>query len=177
MVPPPMCFRENSKILCLVNNEDVYIPIQYIRKGMLVKTLSKGYIPVEMIGRSTIDIPVEDNKDGLYVCPIKNYPELFEDLIITAHHSILVDRLTDEQRAKTIECMGNVYITEGKSRLIACLDERAEPYTKVGTHKIWHFALENDNYFNNYGVYANGLLVETTSKRMIKEVSGLEIVK
>ena len=32
---------------------------------------------------------------------------------------------------------------------------------------IYNFALENDNYYSNYGVYANGLLVESASKNMM----------
>jgi hypothetical protein len=37
-------------------------------------------------------------------------------------------------------------------------------------------ALENNNYYMNYGVYANGLLVETCSKRYIKELSNMTII-
>jgi len=29
----------------------------------------------------------------------------------------------------------------------------------------------------NYGVFANGLLVETTSKRFMKELSGMELIE
>jgi hypothetical protein len=41
---------------------------------------------------------------------------------------------------------------------------------------IWHIALENDDYYMNYGIYANGLLVESCSKRYLKELSKMEIV-
>jgi hypothetical protein len=57
------------------------------------------------------------------------------------------------------------------------LDDRAEPYEVEGVYNIWHLALENDNYYMNYGIYANGLLVETTSKRMIKTFSGMELLQ
>jgi len=40
---------------------------------------------------------------------------------------------------------------------------------------IYHLALENENYFSNYGIYANGLLVESCSKRYLKELSGMEL--
>jgi hypothetical protein len=43
-------------------------------------------------------------------------------------------------------------------------------------YTIWHLSLENDNYYYNYGIYANGLLVETASKRMIREFSGMELI-
>ena len=58
---------------------------------------------------------------------------------------------------------------------MACLDSRAEPYTEEGIHTIWNLALENESYYGNYGIYANGLLVETCSIRMIKEMSGIEL--
>ena len=41
-----------------------------------------------------------------------------------------------------------------------------------GNHKIWHLALENNDEYMNYGIYANGLLVESCSKRMMREFSG-----
>ena len=44
------------------------------------------------------------------------------------------------------------------------------------SNPIWHFALENEDYYKNYGVYANGLLVETCSKRMMKEYSGMTLL-
>jgi hypothetical protein len=52
-----------------------------------------------------------------------------------------------------------------------CIDEKSEPYNKEGEFTIWHFALENDNYYGNYGIYANGLLVESCSIRYLKELS------
>jgi hypothetical protein len=42
---------------------------------------------------------------------------------------------------------------------------------------IYHIALENDDYYMNYGVYANGLLVETCSKRYLKELSRMELIE
>jgi hypothetical protein len=36
--------------------------------------------------------------------------------------------------------------------------------------------LENENYYWNYGVYANGLLVESSSKRAMKDLSSMEII-
>ena len=58
----------------------------------------------------------------------------------------------------------------------ACVDDRTKIFEEEGVHTIWHFSLENDNYYANYGVYANGLLVETTSNRMMVELSGMTLV-
>jgi hypothetical protein len=173
------CFLENTKILCLVNDKETYVSIQYIRSGMHVKTLTSGYVPVAYIGKRQIQNPSHDYriKERLYRCSQEFYPEITEDLFITGCHSILVDELTDEQREKTIELLGEIYETEDKYRLMACLDDRAEPFSEEGEHTIYHIALENENNYYNYGIYANGLLVESCSIRYIKELSGMKMIE
>jgi hypothetical protein len=173
------CFREGTKILCLTPQmKEEYIPIQDIRKGHLVKTSLNGFVPVCMIGRSGISNPGgnERIKNRLYKCSKSNYPELFEDLYITGCHSILVPNLTESQREKTMDALGDIFITDRKYRLMAYLDERSEPYTETGRYTIWHLALENNDYYMNYGIYANGLVVETASKRFIKEIANMKII-
>ena len=59
---------------------------------------------------------------------------------------------------------------------MACIDDRAKPYEVEGEFQIYHLALENDEYYENYGIYANGLLVETCSKRYLKELSGMRLL-
>jgi len=173
-----LCFKEDTKILCLVDGKESYVPIQTMKPGTLVKTSLDGYKKVDTIGSSKIYNPAHTirGKNRLYKCTKTNYPEVFEDLVITGCHSILVDDITDTQRKDITELAGRIFVTDNKYRLMACIDERAEPYTEEGIHTIWHFALENDNYYYNYGVYANGLLVETSSKRMMKELSGMQLV-
>jgi hypothetical protein len=116
-------------------------------------------------------------KNRLYKLSPNQYPELTEDLVITGCHSVLVGDITEEQREQLLYYTGDIYITENRYRLLACLDDKAEPFTEEGIHTIWHLALENDNYYMNYGCYANGLLVETTSKRTMKELSGMELIE
>jgi hypothetical protein len=177
--PTPVCFKEDSKILCLIEDKEVYVPIQDIRKGVLVKTHLSGYVPVNMIGTSKIYN--EGNglggKNSLYKCTTEKYSELTEDLVITGCHSILVDYISDEQRKLSEEITGRIFVTENKYRLISMLDDRAEPLQEKGIFSIWHLALDNNDEFMNYGVYANGgLLVETTSKRMLRDYSGMNIL-
>ena len=73
--------------------------------------------------------------------------------------------------------VGRIMVTDRKYRIMACIDERAEPYRKEGLHTIWHLALDHDDICMNYGIYANGLLVETCSKRFLKEYSGMELIE
>jgi len=172
------CFKEGTNILCLVDNKELYIPIENIRKGTLVKTVLYGYLPVYMIGKSKIYNSGDNlhSKNRLYICKKEKYKDLNEDLIITGCHSILVDQLSIEEIYKTVELFGVIYMTDNHFRLIACLDKRAEPYDKEGIYEIWHLALENEDNYKNYGIYANGLLVESISKRMLKDLSGMSEV-
>jgi uncharacterized protein YbcV (DUF1398 family) len=169
---PIVCFLEGTKILTDIG----YLPIQTLRKGYLIKTLKNNYVPIDTISYRDIDNPIcEDRiKDKLYVCSNNEYPSVFEDLIITGCHSILVDSLTEEEREQTIDVLGQAFVTDNKYRLPACVDKRTKPYEKTGIFRIYHIALENDDYFMNYGIYANGLLVETASKRYLKEIATME---
>jgi len=172
------CFMKGTQILCLRAEEEVYRPVQDLRKGDLVKTYRNGYLPIHMIGTSSLSNPGDDERitSRLYKCSKELYPGLFEDLYITGCHSILVPSLTDDQWENTKAILGNVYITDHHFRLMACVDEKAQPFQKDAMIDIYHIALENDDYYMNYGIYANGLLVESCSKRYLTELSNMRII-
>jgi surface protein len=174
------CFMEGTKIQCLdkETNTDVYVPIQTLKRGDLVKTYKHGYVALKLIGiRDIVNSgDAERSKERLYQCTSAAYPELFEDLFITGSHSILVDTLTADQQKQSIDIFDKIYKTDDKYRLPACIDDRSVPYNKAGTFPIYHIALENENYYYNYGVYANGLLVETCSLRYLQELSNMTLL-
>lgn len=171
---PIICFKEDTKIL----TDKGYIPIQNLRNGDLVKTINHNYVPINMIGKREIHHSAlkERIKDQLYKCSQVEYPEIFEDLIITGCHAILVDEFKAGEREKTIEVLDRIFVTDRKYRLPACVDERASVYEVSGYYTIYHIALDNDDSRMNYGIYANGLLVESCSKRHMKEVSKMELL-
>ena len=180
MVINATCFLEGTKILAMdAKFKPKYIPIEKLKPGMFVKTLHAGFIPIKYIGYSTIYNPGLTTcvRDQLFKCTKSAYPELTEDLVLTGNHSILVDTITDEEREQITETLGGIYVTERKYRLPAFNDKRAVPYEYQGDFRIWNLALENENYYENYGIYANGLLVETTSCRYLKEISGMTLVE
>jgi len=171
-----ICFKKDSQIL----TDKGYILIQNLRKGDLVKTVSNGYVAIHMLGRRDMYHVAATNRinDQLYVCTPDAYPEVFEPLVMTGCHSVLVKAFTsDKERERTIEVNGNTYVTDRYYRLPVCADERAKVYDKRGIHTIYHMSLENNDYYMNYGIYANGLLVETCSKRFLKELSNMEIIE
>jgi len=173
---PIPCFKEGTQILTV----DGYRPIQELRKGDLLKTVNHGYVAINMIGCQVIYNRKETILfDKIYKCTNETYPEIFEDLYITGLHAVLVDGLTDEQMTQ-IKCIYNdsVHVTDDKYRLPVCFDERSILYETTDVEKvvIFHLALDHENENMNYGIYANGLLVETTSIGLIKE-SGLIMVE
>jgi hypothetical protein len=174
--PASPCFLEGSKILCFVKGQEVYVPIETLREGDLVKTSLNGYKKVEMLGSGAIANPGTDERldNRLYKCSPSAYPQLTEDLYLTGFHSILVDSLTKEQKKACLERVRDIYVTDKKYRLIASLDERAVPWNSEGVYTIWHVALENTDERMNYGIYANGLLVESCSINFMKNKSNLK---
>jgi hypothetical protein len=89
-----------------------------------------------------------------------------------------VSDVTEGQRTKITEYLGRIFVTEGRYRLPAFIDERAEPLASEGTFSVWHFALEHDNTSMNYGVYANGgLLVETCPINYLKNISQMTLIE
>ena len=179
-IPYP-CFLQGTQILrqnCETGDAE-YVPVETLRKGDRIKTFSRGYVPIHIIGHTILHQPKDNPKtdDRLYRFTPDKCPELFEDLCITGNHCILYTKLDGDLKSRVQEHMGDIYVTEGYYRVPACLDERSMPYEKDGPAAIWHFALENDNIYENYGVFANGLLVESSSIRYMTELSGMKFVE
>ena len=115
-------------------------------------------------------------KNQLYEYTNDEYSEVFESLVLSGCHSVLVDLLSQEEGERTMEEFGHIFETDGKCRLMSFLNKKAKVYEKECKCKIYHLALENDDYYGNYGIYANGLLVESCSKRYLKELSEMDLL-
>jgi hypothetical protein len=168
----PLCFLEGTKILVQSEKgEDGYLPIEDIKAGDKVWTYQWGYIPVAKNGYLVLDYQKTNPNKGnrLYSYSTETLDGLLEELVLTGYHSVLVPYFTDKQREETRKLFGKIYITDKLARLAVCLDERAQLYEKEGQYKVYHLALENEDYYTNYGILANGMLTETTSLRMFEE--------
>ena len=173
--PSAPCFLQGTKILCHINGVDTYQAIETLEKGTYVKTSDHGYRKIELIRKGTIHNPGSSERiqNRLYKCSRSNYPSLTDDLYITGCHSILVDQLKHIERLETVKQLGKIYSTDKKYRLMACIDERAEPWNSKGEYTIWNLELEHPDIRMNYGIYANGLLVETCSINFLSNHSNM----
>jgi len=175
-----LCFKEDSKILALdpVYKDEKYIEIQDLCVGDLVKTVNDGFLPIHSIGSTTIhnEATVDRSPQNLYECKKANFSELLSNsLVVTGYHSFLVDKLTQKQQEDCLQLQGKLYKTGEKYRLPACVYEKCSVYEKPGQYKVWHLSLQNENDRMNYGIYAEGVLVETCSIRALTKISGLQL--
>jgi hypothetical protein len=157
---PAVCFGKGTLIQC----EGGSVPVEELKVGMKVKTLKHGYRAVTLLGTSMLRNPggSERVRERLYV-----YPK--ENLVLTGGHSILLDDVSGDQLNRIKKSFGGVFFTEGKLRLLAMDDETAEPYLAKGTFPIYNFVLEAPTDSMNYGVYANGKLVESSFSYWVKK--------
>ncbi len=164
------CFAHDTKILGknAQTQQEEYMDVQSLKKGDLVKTHLHGYKQIVQIMHALVYPYNVDSleKNKMYQYTVStNIPELFLNLTITGSHSVLVDEISNDERDKISDLMGNVFVTDNKYRLPACLDMRAK-LVDIPHDPIWvyHFALENECEYSNYGVFANGMLVESISQ-------------
>ena len=56
---------------------------------------------------------------------------------------------------------------DDKYKLLACFDKYFKEYNEENYYNIYQIVLDNDdNVVRNYGIYANGLLVESTNEKI-----------
>jgi hypothetical protein len=165
---PVICFKEGTMITCLNadTKEEIEIPVESIPPDTYVKTYKHGFIRLQKLAYHVIENPshAEISKNRLYIYePSDKNPDLKEPLVMSGCHSVLTDTITEEQRSLMVEHLGKIYVTDGKYRLLCMYDSNAKPYTVAGTYKIWHVCLDHYDEKMNYGIYANGMLVESCS--------------
>lgn len=169
--PYILCFDESTEILCLNENfAEVYKKISELKIGDFVKSFKHGFRRIEIIFSKSIINNVDDFQSCMYLMP-KN-KEMTKDLIVTGGHSILVDSMTHNEDIKNKKYFGNdVQIIDNKKLLLAAASNKFTPLTDNNEYNIYNFCLENDGDDEaRYGVWANGVLVETPAINYLKKI-------
>jgi hypothetical protein len=166
------CFNEDTKILCFNSetNEEYYTPVQNLKKGDLIKTHLHGYRKVDVMCKGRMRNSTIYFTRGMYKMRKTETNDLVEDLIVTGGHSILVDELSEKEYDITVAIWGTTLKIDEKYLLMVGLSDKFERVEGEDIYTYYHFCVENDgDNETRYGIWANGVLVETPCKRDILE--------
>jgi hypothetical protein len=171
--PNPSCFNEGTKILCLNKElQESWIPIEKLRKGDLVKTYLHGYRKIELIGKG-YGKNIDKNlwNINMYKMIKTNSNGLFEDLIVTGGHGILVDELNDYKEENDKKFNGSTPKIDDKFILLAGVSKDFIILPEGYEFNYYHLVLEEEGHEDDkrYGIWANGILTETPSKKKFLE--------
>jgi hypothetical protein len=91
---------------------------------------------------------------------------LIEDLTLTRNHGVLVEKLTEDEEKKVDK--NNLPVIDGLLSIITSDSDKFEKVEDTNVYNYYHFSLDGDgDNDRRFGVYANGLLVETPSNNMM----------
>jgi len=156
------CFLEGTEILCLIDNEEKYIKIEDISDDTMIKTYKHGYKKLLLKSHQKVHNNIVCmKKDSLN----NNVP--FNDLKVTTGHSMLVDNLTDDEITE-IEKWNPVKKIDDKFLILSRVSKYFEEYDTKELNNVYHLILEADDLDTQYGIYANGVLMESMSKQFLE---------
>jgi hypothetical protein len=109
---------------------------------------------------------------------------LIEDLYVTGSHALLKDGLSEKEEKKMntllsiFKDMKYERMIDDKQKVLACFDQRFEECNEEGYFNIYHIVLEDDNNknYNNYGIYANGILAESTMEKTLSKLNDFDLI-
>ena len=170
MVRKPVCFNEGTKILCFKDGKEQYVRVGRLREGDQVKTLNHGYKKITDMRKGTYIL--NGLRDmGMY--RMKKQGNMIADLEMSGLHSLLVDandaKYADDIKRQRGINNKNSYI-DGKFRLRANESHEFQQMEQK-EYTIYSFALEDKQ--EQYGIWANGVLVETTKRKNL-EISNMK---
>jgi len=172
------CFNENTKILCLSRDmNEEYTLIQDIKPDTLVKTYKHGYRKVNKIGKRTSNNDPDNWMNCMYKMTKRD--NMTDDLIISGLHGILVKSLNQIEldRYKELNAFDNLTKIDDMYILIAAVSDRFNKITDKEMYTYYHMILDNEGDDSmRYGIYANGILTETPTKKNFDDIK-LELIQ
>ena len=167
--PLPCCFSEGTRILGLTAQlKEEYRLVQDLLIGDFIKSYLHGYRKVSKILKgSFVNNPTEHGvANCMYIMSKTEDNGLIEDLTLTRNHGVLVEKLTEDEEKKVDK--NNLPIIDGLLSIITSDSDKFEKVEDTNVYNYYHFSLDGDgDNDRRFGVYANGLLVETPSNNMM----------
>lgn len=177
-----ICFKEGTQILAYVTkDQETYVPIEQITDNMFIKTYKHGFKKVKYIMKSRIINSSERSINKLYKMSKSANNNLIEDLYITGAHAVLYDTIGERQKEQMNKLSAKFDMDysmkiDGKCKLIAYYDNNFEECNEDCYFNIYHLVLESDKPDTNYGIYANGILVESTDEITLVRMNNYSLI-
>ena len=153
----PVGFLEGTKITCQTPvGTEVQANVETLRRGDLVKTLNNKFLPVKCSSFITLNTPYSSDYGCLYQMSDPS-------LCLASRQCTLVDQISDETRLRIISSLGYYNLADGMNKIPAFLDPRFAVVEQSHDLNVWFFSLEAGDKDQTYGIYANGILVESVS--------------
>ncbi len=151
------CFGEGTQILTIENDEEIYVAVEKLVEGSVVKTYKHGARKIaKIVSGSFINDPQEP-KRCMYKLPKTD--AMTNDLMLTGGHAVLVDESPKGLQFK----IDDKYLS---------FAENNADFVKIDNHQIYkyyNFSMENDgDKDRRFGVWANGVLCETPSEKQLE---------
>ena len=150
------CFVKGTEIL----TKNSYILIENLKIGDEIQTYKYGNKKIKYISKRKF----KNNTLYSQICKISNIENQTKDLFITGGHSLLVDKLNDYEKEKTLQYWNELQMIDDKYLLLACITD-FEKLDNNNEYEVYHLILENDDINKQYGIYANGILTESMSEK------------
>ena len=159
-----ICFDESTQILSLINGKEIYVPISELTRKNYIKVYKYGYLKIQNIGYNTMINNHDNWQNCMYKLKKTSCNYLTDDLIVTGGHSVCVDSLTQTQlMLQSKWWINGISQIEDKYRLLSVFDDRFEKITERKKFKYYHLTIEGEK--ERYGIYANGILSESCTKK------------
>jgi hypothetical protein len=168
---PLLCFDESTEILCLDKHlEEVYLPISELKVGSIAKSFKHGFRRICAIYKNTLINDINDYQKCMFIMPKDE--NMTKDLIMTGGHSILVDSINENETTKNNKFFNGYSLNiDNKQLLLAAASDKFTALDNKNKYTFYNFCLENDaDDEARYGVWANGVLVDTPSFKYLKEI-------
>jgi hypothetical protein len=161
----PSCFNEGTIILCAVDGEEIYIPIEKLKRGDQVKTYKQGTRSILAIGKGSMVNDPSEPKRCMYKLPKTG--NMTDDLILTGGHALLVDEAPK----------GLQFKIEDKFFSFAENDKRCIKMENTETYTYYNLCFDNEGDKDaRFGIWANGVLCETPSEKQFTEHQYAELL-
>jgi surface protein len=160
---PVPCYNKGTMIKIVENGVEFYRTIEELKPGDLVRTYCNGDLPIEII----VSGKMTNNPNGGPKCMYRMNSGDFGDLIVTGGHGILKSKISMNEYLADKKWFdkNQLYSRINKHFLVRAMV--SPEFTKITEQKdfiYYHLALKG-NPKRRYGIWANGILSESTFKK------------